>query len=169
VDGFFVFAAPLVFFLHGEAGGGREGERGDFLVDAVDIVLHQSLAVKARSSVVAVGSEIERRWWGEIGGWWMACGAVVGEEFGVGEGWNSFIVRGCGIEFGWCGLDRCGVPAALPAPGALLAGFEVLDLTVGDPFWAALEVGAEEVADTVCVFEATDVNRQCRKDLKDTV
>ena len=51
MDGFFVFAAALVFLGYGCAGGGGEGEVVDFLVDAADVVLHQGLAV-----------EVER-WW----------------------------------------------------------------------------------------------------------
>jgi hypothetical protein len=79
------------------------------------------------------------------------------------------VVVGRGVEFG--GSRLCGrrVPAALPAPGAVLAGFEVCGLPLGDPFRAALEVGAEEVAHAVCVFEVADVDGEGGEDLKNAV
>jgi hypothetical protein len=75
----------------------------------------------------------------------------------------------CGFELYGCGLRGCGIPAALPAPRAVLAGFKVLGLPVGDPFGATLEVSAEEVAHAVGVFEALYVNGEGREHLKNAV
>jgi hypothetical protein len=50
-----------------------------------------------------------------------------------------------------------------------LGGFEVGGLAIGDPFWAALEVGAEEVADAVGVFEAADVDGEGGENLENAV
>jgi hypothetical protein len=47
-----------------------------------------------------------------------------------------------------------------------LVGFEVLDLAVCDPLRAALEIGAEEVADAIGVFEALDVDGEGRENLE---
>lgn len=46
VDGFFVFAAALVFLCDGLPGCGGEGEIVDLLVDAANVILHEGSAVK---------------------------------------------------------------------------------------------------------------------------
>jgi hypothetical protein len=79
------------------------------------------------------------------------------------------VVVGRGVEFCGSCLCRRGIPGTLPAPGAVLGGFEVGGLAVGDPFWAALEVGAEEIADAVGMFEAADVDGECGEDLENAV
>jgi hypothetical protein len=67
------------------------------------------------------------------------------------------------------GMCRRGIPAALPAPGALLAGFQERGLPAGDPLGAALEVGTQEVADAVGMLEGMDVDGEGRQDLQDAV
>lgn len=83
----------------------------------------------------------------------------VGVGRGVGLLWCRF-VKGCRLELGRRRLSRSWVPATLPTPRTLLAGLEVLSLTVCDPFRTAFEVSAEEVTNAVCVFETWDVNGQ---------
>lgn len=76
---------------------------------------------------------------------------------------------GRGVELDGRCQGRGGVPRALPAPGALLRGFEEGGLAVGDPVWAAFEIGAEEVAHALCVFESLGVDGKGGKDLEDAV
>jgi hypothetical protein len=42
-------------------------------------------------------------------------------------------------------------------------------LAIGDPFWAALKIRAEEVADALCPFEIADIDGEGGKNLKDAV
>jgi hypothetical protein len=51
----------------------------------------------------------------------------------------------------------------------LLASFELLDLTVGDPFRKTLQVGAEKIAYAIGIFEGLDVDGQRGKDLKNSI
>jgi hypothetical protein len=46
-----------------------------------------------------------------------------------------------------------------------LTGFEVLNLTIAYPLGHALQVGVEEVADAVGVFEVLDVDGEGGEDL----
>lgn len=113
----------------------------DLLAQPPDLVVHQRRAVEVRA-IEFLGR---------------------GDVSGAGRG------DAAGFELDGLALDGRGVPGALPAPGALLACFEELGLVVGDPFGAALEVCAEEVADAVGVLEGLDVDGEGGEDLEDAV
>jgi hypothetical protein len=68
-----------------------------------------------------------------------------------------------------CGVDVRGAPWPLPAPAFDLRGFHVVGLAVRYPFRAALQVGAQEVADAVCISEAVDVYGERGEHLQDAV
>lgn len=73
--------------------------------------------------------------------------------------WCGLAVRrSCSIQFDRDIANGRWVPGSRPTPGALLAGFEEVDLSIRYPFRTALEICAKKVAHTFGMLKTLNVD-----------